>query len=62
LPISTGPLPFLASTLPAAQPNFMKKSGVMGASPTLPRIPSVPKYFRVFVLMKLPRDLEKVYF
>ena len=61
LPISTGPSPSLANTLPAAQPNFMMKSGVMGASPTLPRIPSVPKYFRVFLLMDIPQTVEKNY-
>src|SRR5260363_418658 len=32
-----------ASTLPAAYPRRKTKSGVTGATPTLPRIPSVPK-------------------
>ena len=36
-----------ASTRPAAQPSFSTSSGVIGASPTRPRMPSVPKYRRV---------------
>ena len=36
-----------ASTLPAAQPSLRKKSVVIGGLPTSPRIPSVPKYFRI---------------
>src|SRR6478609_8267905 len=31
--------------MPAAQPSFSMKSGVIGYSPTRPRMPSVPKYF-----------------
>jgi phosphoglucosamine mutase len=30
-------------TEPTAQPNFKKKSAVIGFMPTLPRMPSVPK-------------------
>lgn len=34
---------------PAAQPSLSTKSGVMGALPTRPRIPSVPKYLRLLI-------------
>jgi hypothetical protein len=44
LPITTlGLLFFCAKTEPTAQPNFKKKSAVIGSTPTSPRIPSVPK-------------------
>ncbi|SFV80824.1 hypothetical protein MNB_SUP05-13-371 [hydrothermal vent metagenome] len=44
MPITTLALPFFcASTEPTAQPSFKKKSAVIGAIPTLPRMPSVPK-------------------
>jgi hypothetical protein len=44
LPITTlGFLFFCAKTEPTAQPNFKKKSAVIGFIPTLPRMPSVPK-------------------
>src|SRR5882672_8141704 len=33
------------STSPAAKPRRITNSGVIGDSPTLPRTPSVPKYF-----------------
>ena len=48
LPMSTLGLPRAprAKTRPAAQPSFITKSGVMGATPTRPRTPSVPKYLR----------------
>ena len=36
-----------ARTRPAAQPSFSTSSGVIGGSPTRPRTPSVPKYWRV---------------
>src|SRR5882672_10793715 len=51
LPIRTaGCAPFgsaerRTSTSPAAKPSFITNSGVIGDSPTLPRTPSVPKYF-----------------
>src|SRR6185437_7890795 len=46
LPMSTVP-PSGTSTRPAALARFSAKSTVIGCSPTLPRTPSVPKYFRV---------------
>src|SRR5262245_44155011 len=51
LPMSTaGCAPFgsaerRTSTSPAAKPRRITNSGVIGDSPTLPRTPSVPKYF-----------------
>ncbi len=39
--------PMLRKAIPAAQPSLSMKSGVIGNSPTRPRIPSVPKYFFV---------------
>src|SRR5215831_13752638 len=51
LPISTagcaplGSAERRTSTSPAANPSRMTNSGVIGDSPTLPRTPSVPKYF-----------------
>lgn len=45
LPTSTRQLPCLRKAIPAAQPSFSMKSGVIGYSPTRPRMPSVPKYF-----------------
>src|SRR3990172_927738 len=46
LPIRTLlPLPSLPSTRPTAQPSLSMNSALIGASPTLPRMPSVPKYF-----------------
>src|SRR5450755_4446810 len=36
-----------ASTRPAAYPRRSTSSGVIGGSPTRPRMPSVPKYFLV---------------
>src|SRR5450830_1711774 len=39
--------PMLRNAMPAAQPSLSMKSGVIGNSPTRPRIPSVPKYFFV---------------
>src|ERR1051325_10044188 len=43
--------PWLACTFPAAQPNFSTNSGVIGASPTRPRMPSVPKYLRLLIVV-----------
>ncbi len=45
LPMTALPRPCLARTLPAAQPSLRIKSAVIGLLPTVPRIPSVPKYF-----------------
>ena len=39
-----------ASAVPAAHPSFRKKSVVIGGVPTSPRIPSVPKYFRIWTV------------
>src|SRR5487761_2369428 len=53
LPISTAgrspgdSCPRRTSTSPAAKPKRTMKSGVIGGSPTSPRMPSVPKYFLV---------------
>ena len=47
LPIRISRRPLRAKTRPAAQPSRKQKSGVIGASPTRPRMPSVPKYFLV---------------
>src|SRR5487761_2000913 len=53
LPISTAGrrpgdnCPRRTSTSPAAYPRRTMKSGVIGGSPTRPRMPSVPKYFLV---------------
>src|SRR6185436_4378896 len=44
-----------ASTLPAAYPRRITKSGVMGASPTRPRTPSVPKYFLLLFFIGLKK-------
>src|SRR3569832_2856546 len=48
LPMRTLPGPpwVRASTLPAAPPSFRTNSALLGDSPTLPRMPSVPKYRR----------------
>src|SRR5258706_7969572 len=56
---------WLASTRPAAWPRRSTNSGVIGNSPTLPRTPSVPKYFLLMCLARVskrhyhpaPRDL-----
>jgi hypothetical protein len=42
------------STSPAAKPRRITNSGVIGNSPTLPRTPSVPKYF---LPMLIPQTL-----
>src|SRR6478736_4609570 len=53
LPISTvGRAWVLLSTRPTACARRSTKSGVMGASPTVPRMPSVPKY--VLLMMVSP--------
>src|SRR5436190_22215552 len=58
LPISTAGRPAgrrgsAANVRPAAQPSFITSSGVIGASPTRPRTPSVPKYSR-FIPVRSP--------
>src|SRR5690554_6917024 len=47
LPIKILLCPSAANTAPVAQPSRNTKSGVIGYSPTVPRMPSVPKYLRV---------------
>src|SRR5450830_245762 len=47
LPTRMRHAPMLRNAMPAAQPSLSMKSGVIGNSPTRPRIPSVPKYFFV---------------
>jgi hypothetical protein len=52
LPINTtGCSSFCRKTRPTAWANRITKSGVMGACPTVPRMPSVPKYFLVMVVV-----------
>src|ERR1700750_2905389 len=38
-----------ASTVPAARPSFSMNSAVIGHSPTRPRMPPFPKYWRSFI-------------
>ncbi len=45
LPTRMRHAPMLRNAMPAAQPSLSMKSGVIGNSPTRPRMPSVPKYF-----------------
>ena len=59
LPTNTKPCPSLANTLPAAHPNFNKKSAVIGGSPTLPLIPSVPKYFLAILTVLIIQIIQK---
>src|SRR5882672_12790228 len=50
-------------TSPAAKPSRITNSGVIGDSPTLPRTPSVPKYFLPMSLafpVERREDLERV--
>ena len=51
LPIRISPRPCLENTFPAAQPRRSINSAVIGSIPTRPRMPSVPKYFFVFILV-----------
>ena len=54
LPISTvGRLLVRRNTRPTAWPRRSMKSGVMGDWPTVPRMPSVPKYCRVMSVLFL---------
>ena len=54
LPINTLLVPLPAKTLPAAQPNLVTNSGLIAEWPTLPRIPSVPKYLRSLMVYSFP--------
>src|ERR1700712_690166 len=54
LPMSTvGRCCFFFSTRPTACASRSTKSGVIGGWPTVPRIPSVPKYFLVIVFLSV---------
>mmetsp|Transcript_53268 Transcript_53268/g.124851 ORF Transcript_53268/g.124851 Transcript_53268/m.124851 type:complete len:956 (-) Transcript_53268:390-3257(-) len=54
LPIKTVGRSFvLRSTRPTAWPRRSMKSGVIGSCPTVPRMPSVPKYLRLIELFLL---------
>ena len=45
LPMMMWQSPRRVNTRPTAQPRCRQNSGVMGNRPTVPRMPSVPKYF-----------------